>query len=42
MYAMVAIMSAGNGSAIERTLMKALIYSYPIIIVVSGVLTFRK
>lgn len=42
MYAMGASMSAGNGSASERTFMEALVYSYPIIIVVSGVLTFRK
>jgi hypothetical protein len=42
MYAMGASMSAGTGSAGERTFMKALIYSYPVIIVVSGFLTFRR
>ncbi len=42
MYAMGASMSAGTGSARGRTFMKALIYSYPAIIVVFGALIFRK
>ena len=42
MYAMGASMSAGTGSASGRTFMNALIYSYPVIILVSGALIFRK
>ncbi len=42
MYAMGASMSAGTGSAGARTFMNALVYSYPVIIVVSGILIFKK